>query len=86
MTVTKEHQILNYEDLMDETIRLVDEGVKNRKLSVQDRMRLMSSGIRNSAIINNELRARRRELRTYGSEINGDLKAMTFNPTADAGE
>jgi len=71
-----------YSSMMDANASIMEDIVNDEKMAPAEKLKSFSVGIRNQAILNRDLAARRKELITLGMKPNSDIQTLTFNPEA----
>jgi len=82
--VTTATAIHSYNDMMEANAQLMTEVYTDPKLTAAEKMKTFSTGVRNQVILSRDLAARRAELMKFGIKADNDLKALSFNPMAQA--
>jgi hypothetical protein len=67
---------------VDANAQLMTEVYSDPKLTAIEKMKTFSIGVRNQVILSRDLASRRAELMRYGMKASDELKALSFNPTA----
>lgn len=80
-TVVQEVAIRDLDDMMDVNSKVMSEIVNDNKLTPMERMKGISMGVRNQAVLSRDQQARIAMLARLGMKANGQLKSLSFQPT-----
>ena len=81
-TVQREERIEGLDDMARINARMMEEAYNDSKLSLESRMKMYSTGVRNAIGIRAEQRKTALDVARMGMKLNGQLNRLTFDGDA----